>query len=167
MKAAQTISLRDKHAAATRDHILNEAYELLVNHPDQPFSHEAIAARAGVGARTVYRYFLAQSDLYEELWVWVRKEAGTIFPSSEAQILCRERLGSLRQRYGNSDKHWPPARVLLSSASSHMSATAETMHQCANAVLQHCGELARLKIGRHRKKSSWTPLQEPNHLLIS
>lgn len=58
-----------------------------MNHPDQPFSHEAIAENAGVGARTVYRYFPSQSDLYEELWVRVRKEAGTIFPTSEEQIL--------------------------------------------------------------------------------
>ena|SRR6266478_5527360 len=87
MKADETITLREKHAATTRDHILNEAYELLVNQPDQPFSHETIAARAGVGVRTVYRYFPAQSDLYEELWVRVRKQAGTIFPSSEAEIL--------------------------------------------------------------------------------
>ena len=71
----------------TRDHILDEAYELLVNHPDQPFSHEAVAACAGVGARTVYRYFPAQSDLYEALWVRVRKQAGTIFPSVEGEIL--------------------------------------------------------------------------------
>jgi transcriptional regulator GlxA family with amidase domain len=65
MQAEQTITLREKQAAATRDQILDQAYALLVNDPDQPFSHEAIAARAGVGARTVYRYFPAQSDLYE------------------------------------------------------------------------------------------------------
>ena len=87
MKTKGAASLREKRAATTRDHILDEAYELLVNHPDEAFSHEAIAARAGVGARTVYRYFPAQSDLYEELWVRVRKQAGTIFPSSEAEIL--------------------------------------------------------------------------------
>ena len=87
MRAEETVTLREKHAATTRDHLLNEAYELLVNHPDQPFSHEAVAARAGVGARTVCRYFQAQSDLHEQLWVRVRKQAGTIFPSSEAEIL--------------------------------------------------------------------------------
>jgi AcrR family transcriptional regulator len=82
-----TSPLRQKQTATTRDHIANEAYQLLVEHPDRPFSHEAVAARAGVGARTVYRYFPTQSDLYEELWMRVRKQAGTIFPSSEAEIL--------------------------------------------------------------------------------
>lgn len=72
---------------AVRDHILEAAYDLLVRHSDQPFSHEAVAARAGVGARTVYRYFPAQVNLYEELWVRIRREAGTIFPTREEEIL--------------------------------------------------------------------------------
>jgi AcrR family transcriptional regulator len=91
MKTDEALTLRERHAAMTRDHILDKAYELLINHPDQQFSHEAVAASAGVGARTVYRYFPAQSDLYEALyeayWMRVRKQAGTIFPSSEAEIL--------------------------------------------------------------------------------
>lgn len=80
-------ALRNKRAAVTREHLLDEAYRLLVDHPDAPFSHEAIATRAGVGARTVYRYFPAQSVLYEALWVRVRQQAGTIFPSKEEEIL--------------------------------------------------------------------------------
>jgi len=86
MKAGNNDALRQKHAAATREHIENTAYDLLLQ-ADGPFSHETVATRAGVGARTVYRYFPAQADLYEALWVRMRKQAGTIFPSSEAQIL--------------------------------------------------------------------------------
>jgi AcrR family transcriptional regulator len=85
----ETPTLRQKQTATTRDHIASEAYRLLVEYPDQPFSHEAVAARAGVGARTVYRYFPTQSDLYEELWMLVRKQAGTIFPSAESEILSQ------------------------------------------------------------------------------
>jgi AcrR family transcriptional regulator len=80
-------TLREKQAAATREHILEAAYDLLIHNVDQPFSHEAIAAKAGVGARTVYRYFPAQADLFEELWVRVRREAGTTFPAREEDIL--------------------------------------------------------------------------------
>ena len=87
MSSDPALSLREKHAATTRTHILTEAYALLVEHPDHPFSHEAVAARAGVGARTVYRYFPTQSDLYEEMWVTLRKQSGTIFPSREEDIL--------------------------------------------------------------------------------
>lgn len=87
MASNAAITLSEKHAATTRDHILNEAYALLIEHPDQPFSHESVAARAGVGARTVYRYFPTQSDLYEELWLNLRKQSGTVFPSREEDIL--------------------------------------------------------------------------------
>jgi AcrR family transcriptional regulator len=80
-------TLREKQVAVTRDHILGAAFELLVEHPDRPFSHEAVAKAAGVGARTVYRYFPAQSDLYEALWAQVRKQSGTVFPTEEAEIV--------------------------------------------------------------------------------
>jgi len=86
MKVGNNNTLREKHAAATREHIEDAAFDLLIQ-ADLPFSHETVAARAGVGARTVYRYFPTQADLYEALWVRMRKQAGTIFPSEEAQIL--------------------------------------------------------------------------------
>jgi AcrR family transcriptional regulator len=114
MQAEQTITLREKHAAATRDQILDQAYALLVNDPDQPFSHEAIAARAGVGARTVYRYFPAQSDLYEALWLRVRKQAGTIFPSLEAQILPQIPI-----LFGGFDRNEKVIRAVLESPAGH------------------------------------------------
>ncbi len=114
MKLAEPPSLREKQAAATRDHILDAAYELLVQHPDQPFSHEAIAASAGVGARTVYRYFPAQSDLYEELWVRVRKQAGTVFPTDEAQILPQVRI-----LFEGFDRNAPLIHAVLESPAGH------------------------------------------------
>ena len=114
MKAEKRVTLREKHAALTRDQILDEAYELLANHPDQPFSHEAIAARAGVGARTVYRYFPAQSDLYEELWVRVRKQAGTICPSFEAEILPQIPI-----LFGGFNRNEKVIRAVLESPAGH------------------------------------------------
>jgi AcrR family transcriptional regulator len=85
--AANKTVLREKQATATRDHLLGAAFELLVEHPDRPFSHEAVAKAAGVGARTVYRYFPAQVDLFEALWVQVRKRSGTVFPTTEAEVV--------------------------------------------------------------------------------
>jgi AcrR family transcriptional regulator len=114
MKAEQTVTLREKQAAATREQILDQAYGLLVHDPDQPFSHEAIAARAGVGARTVYRYFPAQSDLYEALWLRVRKQAGTIFPSLEAQILPQIPI-----LFGGFDCNEMVIRAVLESPAGH------------------------------------------------
>jgi AcrR family transcriptional regulator len=114
MKGEAAVTLREKRAATTRGHILDEAYELLVNHPNQPFSHEAIAARAGVGARTVYRYFPAQSDLYEQLWIRVRKQAGTIFPSSEAEILPQIAI-----LFGGFERNKKVIRAVLESPAGH------------------------------------------------
>jgi AcrR family transcriptional regulator len=95
-------TLREKQATATRDHILGAAFELLVEHPDRPFSHEAVAKAAGVGARTVYRYFPAQCDLYEALWVQVRKQSGTVFPTAEAEIVPQ--IGVLYRAFDQNEK---------------------------------------------------------------
>jgi AcrR family transcriptional regulator len=114
MQSEEPVTLREKHAATTRNHILQEAYELLVNHPDQPFSHEAVAAQAGVGARTVYRYFPTQSDLYEALWIRVRKQAGTIFPSAEAQILPQIPI-----LFGGFERNKKVIRAVLESPAGH------------------------------------------------
>lgn len=107
-------TLREKHASATREHILSKAYELLVEHPDQPFSHEAVAKRAEVGARTVYRYFPAQSDLYEEMWGMLRKHSGTIFPTSEEEILPQVRV-----MFANFDRNEKVIRAVLESPVGH------------------------------------------------
>jgi AcrR family transcriptional regulator len=100
--ATNKATLRQKQATATRDHILGAAFELLVEHPDRPFSHEAVAKAAGVGARTVYRYCPAQSDLYEVLWLQVRKQSGTVFPTEEAEIVPS--IGVLYRAFDQNEK---------------------------------------------------------------
>ena len=100
--AKNKATLREKQATATRDHILGAAFELLVEHPDRPFSHEAVAKVAGVGARTVYRYFPAQADLFEALWVQVRQRSGTVFPTAEAEIVPQ--IGVLYRAFDENEK---------------------------------------------------------------
>jgi AcrR family transcriptional regulator len=95
-------TLREKQATATRDHILGAAFQLLVEHPDGPFSHEAVAKAAGVGARTVYRYFPAQADLFEALWGQVRNQSGTVFPTAEADIVSS--IGVLYRAFDQNEK---------------------------------------------------------------
>lgn len=94
--------LREKRIEATRDHILDTAFNLLVEHPDLPFSHEAVAKAAGVGARTVYRYFPAQADFFEALWLKVREESGTIFPNGEDDIVPH--LGVLFKSFDRNER---------------------------------------------------------------
>src|SRR5712691_6465715 len=100
--AKNNATLREKQAMATRDHILGAAFELLVEHPDRPFSHEAVAKAAGVEARTVYRYFPAQADLFEALWVQVRQRSGTVFPTAEAEIVPQ--IGVLYRAFDENEK---------------------------------------------------------------
>ena len=57
---------------------------------------------AGVGARTVYRYFPAQADLFEALWVQVRKQSGTVFPTAEAEIVPQ--IGVLYRAFDENEK---------------------------------------------------------------
>jgi AcrR family transcriptional regulator len=100
--AKNNAALREKQTTATRDHILGAALELLVEYPDRPFSHEAVAKAAGVGARTVYRYFPAQADLFEALWVRVRQQSGTVFPAAEAEIVPK--IGVLYRAFDQNEK---------------------------------------------------------------
>lgn len=95
-------ALQEKRIEATREHILASAFNLLVDHPDRPFSHEAVAKAAMVGARTVYRYFPAQADLFEALWLRLRAESGTIFPTHEEEIVSH--LGLLYKAFDQNER---------------------------------------------------------------
>ena len=52
-----------------------------------PLSHEAVAERAGVAARTVFRHFPTRHDLTGALWEQLRDESGTRWPSTEEEIV--------------------------------------------------------------------------------
>jgi AcrR family transcriptional regulator len=86
MNTSHLPSLRERQKASTRDLILDTATEIFLQ-PEESFSHEAIAVRAGMSARTVYRHFPAQSDLFRALWERQREAMGTRFPRSEAELL--------------------------------------------------------------------------------
>ena len=62
--------LRRRQQAATRDAIL-EATGLLVEAEGlDALSYAAIAAKAGVQERTVYRHFPTKGELLEAFWRW-------------------------------------------------------------------------------------------------
>lgn len=79
-------SLRSRHRAATRELILATALELFHN-AEVSFSHETIAEQAGMSARTVYRYFPSQADLFFALWERHREQTETHFPTDEEELL--------------------------------------------------------------------------------
>ena len=67
--------------------LTEHAFALMRDAPDAPFSHEAVAAAAGISARTVYRYFPAQKDLVAAVWRHLRDTTGTRWPMAESEVL--------------------------------------------------------------------------------
>jgi AcrR family transcriptional regulator len=89
----ETQSLRDRQTAATREQILTVAMQQLGQGPRGTFSHESIAEAAGMGARTVYRYFPDRASLLHALWLRLREATRTRFPESEEEIIPLARAG--------------------------------------------------------------------------
>ena len=87
MSSPRAANLRDRQAAATREQILDVAFEMLTRHPNDPFSHEAVAEKAGMGARTVYRHFPSRAELLQALWERLRGATGIRFPAAEEEVV--------------------------------------------------------------------------------
>ena len=104
-------TLQERRTAATRNHILDAAFDLLTLNPEQPLSHESVAARAGAGARTVYRYFPSQAELFQALWERLRQEIPPSFPLHESEI-----VGLAPKVFERFDRNEQVIRALLSSA---------------------------------------------------
>ena len=66
------MALREQHRAATRDQILQAVHDVLVDEHPATLSMPQVAARAGIGLRTLYRYFPTKEALVDaaaEMWV--------------------------------------------------------------------------------------------------
>lgn len=65
MAAGYSSSLRDEQAAATRQRILDATIAQIADETAAGLTIPAVARRAGVAVRTVYRYFPAKDDLLQ------------------------------------------------------------------------------------------------------
>ena len=83
-RSSQTL---DRQRMATRQAILDAALAQVQDTPTAPFSHESVAARAGMAPRTVYRHFPTRGDLTAALWTRLRDAHGTRWPSTRRQLL--------------------------------------------------------------------------------
>jgi AcrR family transcriptional regulator len=105
MSAVETSvpGLREQKKAEARERILDEFIALLVDGAAD-LSHDAVAARAGVGRRTVYRYFPDREALMEAALLRVRSLAGpgVALPTSAEDIVA-----SLESVYTGFDKIAP------------------------------------------------------------
>jgi AcrR family transcriptional regulator len=76
--------LRERQAAETRRQILQAVASLLTEQPDSALSFDAIAGRAGVERRTVFRHFTNKEGLLDAFWQWINERAGVQrMPASE------------------------------------------------------------------------------------
>src|SRR3984893_12103777 len=93
-------SAHDRQRESTRNAILDSAMAMLREEPAQTVSHEAIADRSGIAARTVYRHFPTRGNLAGALWARMRDETGTRWPTTEADI-----APSVRAQFAQFEKH--------------------------------------------------------------
>jgi AcrR family transcriptional regulator len=113
MSDRDVLSPAERQRAATRQAILDAALRLVREEPGVPFSHEAVAERAAVAARTVYRHFPARADLSRALWERIRDTTGTRWPRTEAAI-----LPALRVTFEQFEAHEALTRAAIAAAAS-------------------------------------------------
>jgi AcrR family transcriptional regulator len=111
MDDLEMLSPAERQRAATRQAILDAALRLVREEPATPFSHEAVAERASVAARTVYRHFPARADLTRALWERIRDTTGTRWPRTRAAI-----LPTLRATFAQFDEHEALTRAAIAAA---------------------------------------------------
>ena len=87
MSITKTAPSRVTRRAEMEAFLAEQAFFLLRDAADTAFSHEAVAAAAGVSARTAYRYFPTQGDLVAAVWRHLRDSTGTVWPETESSIL--------------------------------------------------------------------------------
>jgi AcrR family transcriptional regulator len=69
-----TTSLRDQHAAATRERILGAVAELLERGDAGELTVPDVADASGVSLRTIYRYYPTREELLEAAGRWIGDE---------------------------------------------------------------------------------------------
>lgn len=114
MTSPSVLSAAIRQRAATRQAILDAALRMLREEAGIPLSHESVAERAGVAARTAFRHFPTRYDLTGALWERLRDETGTRWPSTEEEI-----VPMIRRLFDQFERHAALVRTaLVTSANS-------------------------------------------------
>ena len=138
-QAKKTSVLRDRHAATTRDVILDAVVEQLGEQGPFDFSYFEVARRSGVAVRTIYRHFPTRDDLFDALSRRVIRAVGFeyprtrdalttlirgLFPAFDAHgaLINAQMLGGLsRVRTRNRSKRAGVMQEVLTAAVPHLS----------------------------------------------
>jgi AcrR family transcriptional regulator len=79
-------SLQDEHIAVTRKRILDAVVELIVEEHPAALSIPAVAARAGVSVRTIYRHFPNKEALLDAVAEIGDEQTQAGFPDDEVRL---------------------------------------------------------------------------------
>jgi AcrR family transcriptional regulator len=74
MRVMSPMSLRDQHAAATRELILAAVADLLERDDAAELTMPAVAEASGISLRTIYRYYATREELMEAAARWIGDE---------------------------------------------------------------------------------------------
>jgi AcrR family transcriptional regulator len=107
---ASALTARDRRKDEVRDRILDELIALMIE--DVAITHDVIAERAGIGRRTVYRYFPDRESLMQAAWARVQARAG---PQVGLPASMEELLATLAPIYTGFDSIAPIATVVRST----------------------------------------------------
>ncbi|GBR03714.1 TetR/AcrR family transcriptional regulator [Acetobacter oeni] len=81
--------LRDEYAAQTRQRIIENFIALLEESEDNAVSTSALAKKAGVSLRTVYRHFPSRDDLLGATAEWLNTEIFGLVSGDDTQDLVK------------------------------------------------------------------------------
>lgn len=110
-KRAYNSPLRQQQTEETRQRIVEAALELVAEQKDGVFSHEEIAKKTNIAARTVYRHFPAGSDLLDAVWQESDRRLNLKhYPDTEESLLA-----GLETMYSEMDKNAALIRGLLNT----------------------------------------------------
>lgn len=84
--------LREALAHDTRERILEAVADFVRSSDPEPLTIEAIARRAGIERRTVFRHFASREVLLSAFWAWINERFFTdALPSSIAELTAAPR----------------------------------------------------------------------------
>lgn len=92
VRKPETPSLRDAHKDLTRTRILDSAIDFLSSEPLDALTIAAVARKAAVTERTVYRHFQTREELLASLWPRLsERAAGAGFPDTPQELARQPR----------------------------------------------------------------------------
>lgn len=140
--------MREQQARETREAILTALFSLMqtAGVPDD-IGMDAIAEKAGVQRRTVFRHFASKEELLTAFWPWLNQRIG----ASIAPATARDIIDGPRQAFPLFDEHEMAMRAALHSKTGRemrMGAVAARRKNFAKALAP---ALASLPAGQARK----------------